>query len=340
MKIVFFGTPQYAVPSLTRLLQHPDVEVLGVVTQPDKRRGRGGQLTPSPVKQLALEHQLPLWQPRRIKADAAVIEALQATQADAFVVVAYGQILSQVILDIPRLGCINAHGSLLPTYRGAAPIQWCLYNGDRMTGVTTMLMDAGMDTGAMLLIKQIEIPPLMNAQELAIQLADLSAQLLIDTLLKLDTQQLQPIPQDDALATYARLIQKVDFNLDWARSATDLHNQIRGFFPNCIATFQDQPLKILRTIPISVDVLEQLPTELSSLNQWMDAFSSTRAAPGTVVGLAKGFGPILQTGVGAILLLEVQPQGKRPQKGWDFVNGQRLAVGDRINNGSVSLESI
>ncbi len=335
VKITFFGTPQYAVPSLQRLLQHPIFEVAGIVTQPDKRRGRGGQLTPSPVKQLALEHQLPIWQPRRIKRDREVIQALQETNSDAFVVVAYGQILSQEILDIPRLGSINAHGSLLPAYRGAAPIQWCLYNDEPQTGVTTMLMDAGMDTGAMLLKRTLDIPLLMNAQGLAESLAQQSAELLIETLLQLDSCEVTPIPQSDAEATYARLIQKVDFNLDWSRSAQELHGQIRGFFPNCVATVKDQPLKILASVPLVPGVIDQLPAECDSLKAWVTEFSPSQTeSPGAVIALAKGLGPVIQTGEGQILLLEVQPQGKRPQKGWDFVNGHRVIVGDRFHNGS------
>jgi methionyl-tRNA formyltransferase len=152
MKLVFFGTPQFAVPSLEHLMAQASFDITAVVTQPDRKRGRGNDLVPSPVKAIALAHNLPVLQPERIKRDAAVLEQLRSLSADAFVVVAYGQLLSQQILDMPRLGCINGHGSLLPYYRGAAPIQWCIYDGARETGITTMLMDIGMDTGAMLLI--------------------------------------------------------------------------------------------------------------------------------------------------------------------------------------------
>ena len=151
MKIIFFGTPDFAVPTLSGLLSHPEFEVVGVVTQPDKRRGRGNKLMPSPIKDVALNHSLPVFQPRRIKKDAETIAMLREAEADVFVVVAYGQILSQEILDIPSLACVNVHGSILPKYRGAAPIQRCLFDGEKETGITTMLMDAGMDTGAMLL---------------------------------------------------------------------------------------------------------------------------------------------------------------------------------------------
>jgi methionyl-tRNA formyltransferase len=217
MKVVFFGTPQFAVPSLERLLEHPAFEVLAVVTQPDKRRSRGNQTTPSPVKSLAMAHHIPVWQPQRVKKDAETLNQLKQTEADVFVVVAYGQILSQEILDMPKLGCINVHGSILPKYRGAAPIQWCIYRGETETGITTMLMDAGMDTGAMLLKAFTLIQLLDNAQDLAARLASLAQDLLVETLLKLERQEIQPIPQDESQATYAPLIQKQDYLLDWSK---------------------------------------------------------------------------------------------------------------------------
>ncbi|HAA28022.1 MAG TPA: methionyl-tRNA formyltransferase, partial [Cyanobacteria bacterium UBA8553] len=228
MRVIFFGTPQFAVPSLERLLNHPEIEVLGVVTQPDKRRGRGNQLTPSPVKAVAQVHQLPVWQPKRVKKNAETLLQLRQASADVFVVVAYGQILSQEILDMPKLGCINVHGSILPKYRGAAPIQWCLYHGETQTGITTMLMDAGMDTGAMLLKAYTPIELLDNTYQLAHTLANLGADLLVETLLKLERREIQAISQDESQATYAPLIQKPDFCLDWSRPAIELHNQVRG----------------------------------------------------------------------------------------------------------------
>jgi methionyl-tRNA formyltransferase len=206
MKVIFFGTPQFAVPTLEKLLAHPDLEVVAVVTQPDKRRGRGNRLIPSPIKKLAVAHNLPVWQPARIKKHAETLEKLKAANADVFVVVAYGQILSQEILDMPRLGCINVHGSILPKYRGAAPIQWCLCHGETETGITTMQMDAGMDTGPMLLKAYTSIALLDNAHQIAEKLANQGADILIQTLLKCDRGEISPIPQSDAEATYASLI--------------------------------------------------------------------------------------------------------------------------------------
>jgi methionyl-tRNA formyltransferase len=308
MKIVFLGTPQFAVPSLERLIQHAAFEVVAVVTQPDKRRGRGNDLIPSPVKSVALSHQIPVLQPRRIKKEEEVLAQLRAAEADAFVVVAYGQILSQEILAMPRLGCVNAHGSLLPKYRGAAPIQWSLYFGESETGITTMLMDAGMDTGAMLLKAITPIAPLDNALDLAKALSVSAADLLVETLLGLQQATLQPVPQDSDQATYAPLIQKSDYVLDWARSAIALHNQIRGFYPNCVTQLRAQPLKVTATEPI------EHPGE--------------SATPGEVIGLLKGQGAVIQTGDGALLLREAQLAGKRSQSGWDFANGARLQVGE------------
>lgn len=333
MKIIFFGTPQFAVPTLEKLLNHPEFEVLAVVTQPDKRRGRGNQLIPSPVKELALSHQLPVWQPTRIKKDEETLALLQTAATDVFVVVAYGQILSQQILDMPKIGCVNVHGSILPKYRGAAPIQWCLYHGEKETGITTMLMDAGMDTGAMLLKAETPIALLDNSLDLAKNLSVLGADLLIETLLKLQHQEIQPIPQDNSIATYASLIKKPDYLIDWSRSAIALHNQIRGFYPDCVASLRGNSLKITATAPLGSDYWADLPSSLQVLEKDWPNLSSHVGQPGEVIGLAKGIGPIVQTGQGLLLLREVQMAGKRPQSGWDFVNGTRLTVGEVLENG-------
>jgi methionyl-tRNA formyltransferase len=330
MKIIFFGTPQFAVPSLERLIRYEAIEVLAVVTQPDKRRGRGNEVSPSPVKALAIEHGLKVWQPQRIKKDETVLQPLRQAGADAFVVVAYGQILSQEILDMPRLGCINAHGSILPKYRGAAPIQWSLYHGEAETGITTMLMDAGMDTGAMLLKSVTPIALTDHALDLAKTLSFDAATLLVDTLFGLEQNLIQPVPQNDAEATYAPLIKKEDYQLNWARSALELHNQIRGFYPNCMTQIRDAMLKISVTLPLD-SPLSATPPELDRLQQeWNQTDKLKDAEPGTIVGLLKGQGAVVQTGSGVLLLKAVQPAGKRSQPGWDFVNGMRLQVGETL----------
>jgi methionyl-tRNA formyltransferase len=329
MKIVFFGTPQFAIPTLAKLLAEPQVEVLGVVTQPDKIRGRGNKVIPAPVKELATAHQLPIWQPHRIKKDPDTISALRALEADLFIVIAYGQILSQEILDLPKLGCINVHGSLLPQYRGAAPIQRCLTDGVTVTGITTMLMDAGMDTGAMLLNAETPVSLWDNADSLAARLADIGADLLIDTLKQFE--RITPIPQEHSAATYAPPIQKSEYTIDWSQASTAIHDRLRGFYPNCNTTFRNQPLKVLATAPLTATVanlppaIDRLRTELASLD-----FST--AAPGSIVKIAKGLGPIVQTGSGCILLQEVQLPSKRSQSGADLVNGMRVEVGEVLGS--------
>ncbi|MEH2390752.1 MAG: methionyl-tRNA formyltransferase [Nostoc sp.] len=334
MKIVFFGTPQFAVPTLEKLLNHSEFDVLAVVTQPDKRRERGNKLTPTPVKAIAIAHNLPVWQPERVKKDTETLTQLKQLDADVFVVVAYGQILSSKILNIPKLGCINVHGSILPKYRGAAPIQWCLYNGERETGITTMLMDVGMDTGAMLQIATTPIGLLDNAQDLAERLAVIGGDLLVETLLKLERQEIQPIPQDNLAATYAPLIQKPDYALDWSKSAIQLHNQIKGFYPNCTASFRNNLLKITASAPLASVSDRELPPELQELVHKLPDLSNISDRPGVVVSIVKGIGAIVQTGEGLLLLREVQLAGKRPQSGWDFVNGTRLTVGEVFGAGS------
>ncbi|MDJ0731434.1 MAG: methionyl-tRNA formyltransferase [Crocosphaera sp.] len=328
MQVIFFGTPQFAVPTLQKLLAHPQFNVIGVVTQPDKRRGRGKQLIPSAVKKVALNHNIPIWQPKRIKKDQDTLSQLKNSQADVFVVVAYGQILSLEILQMPKLGCINVHGSILPQYRGAAPIQWCLYNGDRKTGITTMLMDEGMDTGDMLLKDYTNINLFDNAYEIAKKLANQGANLLIETLEKLEINEIKPIPQNDEDATYASLINKDDFIINWNTSAIAIHNQVRGFYPNCFTSFREDKLKIIATIPIGDDYLQALDETYQGLTNQLESLDKTTGKPGEVISIIKKFGPIIQTQNGLVLLSEIQRSGKRPQSGWDLVNGTHLKVGE------------
>lgn len=309
MRIVFFGTPEFAVPTLQRLIDHPAMQVVGVVSQPDRPQGRGHKRLSTPVKALAQTAQLPIWQPERLRKAEETLDALVALRADIFVVVAYGQILSAQVLAIPPLGCVNVHGSLLPAYRGAAPIQWAIARGESETGITTMRMDVGLDTGDILLTARTPILPDQTAGELAKILATLGAECLIKTVLNWET--LTPTPQDPALATYAPLLTKKDFQLNWERSALELHDQIRGFHPECFTALDIgdrlERIKILRSLVIP---------------------SLGSGIPGEIREIMKGKGMVIQTGSGeGLLLTEIQLPGKKVQSAWDVVNGLHLKVG-------------
>jgi len=316
MRVVFFGTPEFALPSLQILLQpQSPFEVVGLVCQPDRPQGRGQKVLPPPTKVLAQAHGIPVWQPVRLRRDPQVLAALEALAADVFVVVAYGQILPLTVLQMPKLGCVNVHGSLLPAYRGAAPIQWAIANGETETGVTTMLMDEGMDTGAILLQTKLPIGPEQTSLELALQLAQLGAELLVETLLKLEKGELTPIPQDGSRATYAPLLKKQDFHLDWQRPAQALHNQIRAFSPDCFTSLRGQRIKIVRS---ASPQLHPPPGDLP------------QGSPGEVVGLDRGEGVYVATGEGSLLIRRAQLPGKKEQSAWDLVNGGQLKVGMRF----------
>lgn len=337
MRIIFFGTPGFAVPTLQRLIDRPEFTVVGVVTQPDRRRGRGTATIASPVKVLAEAASLPIWQPDRLRTDTEVKAKLRQSEADAFVVVAYGQILSPKVLALPRLGCINAHGSLLPAYRGAAPIQRCLVAGEARTGIVTMLMDKGMDTGPMLLRSETAIELLDHADSLAHRLAEQAADLMVESLLKLAAGELVPEAQNHDEATYAPPIQKEDYILDWKRPAIDLHNQIRGFYPHCLTHFRGAALKITGTAPLGPEFWAALPPEFSPIEHDWPSLSQQFAAspganqPGAIVGIIKHVGPVVQTGQGYLLLRQVVPAGKRTQSGWDFANGAHLKPGEAFD---------
>ena len=256
---------------------------------------------------------------------------MKQAQADAFVVVAYGQILFKQILEMPTLGCINVHGSLLPKYRGAAPIQWSIYHGDTQTGITTMLMDEGLDTGDMLLKATTAIDLLDNTVDVAVKLASQGADLLVETLQQLATNAVKPTPQDDSLASYARLIDKSDYQIDWSQDALAIHNQVRAFYPNCVTTFRQQQLKIKATVPLVESLLESLPSKYQTVkDQWQD-LAKLSGSKGEVVKIIKNLGAVVQTATGYLLLTEVQLAGKKAQSGWDFVNGMRVTVGEIIN---------
>jgi methionyl-tRNA formyltransferase len=230
LRIIFCGTPAFAVPALGRLISEPDFEVAGVVTQPDRPRGRGQQLHSSPVKEAAVAAGIAVYQPEKIKSEEP-FEYFRRLAPDAVVIIAYGQIISQRLIDIPRLGWINVHGSLLPKYRGAAPINWAIVNGEKRTGLTTMQIDAGLDTGPMLLKFETEIAEKETAPELTARLAAAGAPLIVETLRKLDRGAIAPSPQDNSRASVAPILKKDDGRVDWSVTAHKIYDRIRGLQP-------------------------------------------------------------------------------------------------------------
>ena len=244
MRVVFMGTPDFAVPSLQILLDH-GYEVCAVYTQPDKPKGRGHKLQPPPVKQLALQHQIPVFQPATLRKEEVQAE-IRSWNPDVIVVVAYGKLLPKAVLDAPKLGCVNVHGSLLPQYRGAAPIQWTVLNGDKVAGVTTMFMAEGMDTGDMLLKAETPVGEEETSGQLFDRLKDLGADLLLETLQGLEAGTLTSVPQDEAQATRAPMLSKELSQVDWTKSAQQVHDLIRGLnpWPSAVSYLDGRKLKL------------------------------------------------------------------------------------------------
>ncbi|GAB6152371.1 methionyl-tRNA formyltransferase [Desulfosporosinus burensis] len=311
MRLVFMGTPDYSVPSLRALVREGH-DIVGVFTQPDRPAGRGKNLKPSSVKIAAQELGLSVFQPLRIKTPEE-IQLLKDLAPDSIIVVAYGQILSKDILQIPLKGCINVHASLLPAYRGAAPIHWALMKGETLTGVTTMLMDEGLDTGDMLLKREIEVSEEATTGEIHDQLATLGAELLIETLEELELGRLIQIPQTGE-TNYAPLLKREHERLDWSRSAVDLHHQIRGLnpWPGAYTTFRGENLKIWRSAPF---LTVEKGSELT--------------APGQIIQLS-GDGLLVQTGEGMLRIWEVQPAGKRSMPAKSFFIGRHGEAGEKF----------
>ena len=297
------GTPEFAVPCLAALYEHCDV--IGVVTQPDKPRGRGQNLVPSPVKAWAEAHGLPVWQPKRIK-EEDFTAFLEEQKPDLMVVVAFGQILSQRILDIPPYGCINVHGSLLPRYRGAAPMQWCVIDGEKKTGITTMFMDAGLDTGDMLLKAEFPIGPDTTLEEVHDGLMALGAKVLIDTLEELSAGTLKRIPQTGE-SNYAPMLTKETGHIHWQDCAQKIHNLVRGLdsWPGAYTFLAGKKYKIWRT---------RCTTE------------KTEAQPGTILRADKKEGLFVAAGDGVLEITELQAPGKKRMAAKDYLNGHAIAL--------------
>lgn len=302
MRLVFLGTPAFAVPTLERILAVGH-EVLAVYTQPDRPKGRGGQLAASPVKVAAVSRSLPVHQPERIKRPDSLAH-LASLRPDAIVVVGYGQIIPQSIIDVPQLGIINVHASLLPKYRGAAPVQWALARGESVTGVTTMRIDAGLDTGDLLLMRETPIAPDETAVELGERLSILGAELLVETLDGLRAGSIVPRKQDSSQATLAPILRKEDGVIDWNRPASEVYNRVRGFvpWPGAYTRFRGEGLHVWRAA-VAESISSRLPGSL-----WVG---------GRRVLVACGGGTSLE-------LLEVQLEGRKRVAVEAFINGQRI----------------
>ncbi|MDR3766468.1 MAG: methionyl-tRNA formyltransferase [Butyricicoccus sp.] len=302
MRILFMGTPDFAVPSLARLLDDGH-EIVGVLTQPDKPQGRKMKLTPPPVKVLAQEHSLSVYQPQTLK-DGAISDLLEQTKPELIVVVAYGKILPAYVLDFPPHGCINVHGSLLPRWRGAAPIQWSVIAGDPYAGVTTMQMAQGLDTGDMLLTYRTEIGARETAGELFDRLAQAGADLLHDTIEQLD--QITPQPQDESKACYASMLDKDMARIDWLKSAREIDCLIRGLNPWPVAL-----------------------TELSGARMKVFAaeIEAAKGQPGEVLEADAKKGLLVACGEGALRLTEIQMVGGKRMRAQDYLRGHAIEIG-------------
>ena len=310
MRIVFMGTPEFAVHCLDALVA-ADHDVVCVITQPDRPKGRGNKLAATPVKERAQALHLPVFQPATVK-DEAFLTLIEGYQPEVIIVVAYGRILPQGILDLPRYGCLNVHASLLPKYRGAAPIQRAVLNGETETGVTIMQLDAGMDTGDMLSQATMPVGLKDTTGDMFDKLAHLGAELLVSTLEDIQAGRAVASKQDESLATYAPMLSKDDECLDFARSAFALHNQVRGLAPapGAYTWWQGQRLKIRRSEPL--------------LEAAKEGYS-----PGEIVEIGQNYFSV-GTGEGLLKVYDVQPAGKKVMPAKDFLNGAGLALGSRL----------
>ncbi len=309
MNVIFMGTPDFSVPVLQALIQSPAHTVTAVVTQPDKARGRSGKLVFTPVKEVAIANQIPVYTPKRIK-DADMVAKLKKIPCDVIVVVAFGQLLSKEILELPPYGCFNVHASLLPRWRGAAPIQWAILEGDKTTGITTMQMDVGLDTGDILLKKEIEISPQETGESLHDRLAEISGDLLLETLLLAEEGNLQPISQNDEESCYAKMLTKELGLLDMNEEAEKLERYIRGLnsWPSAYTGFRGKTLKIWRAEVVKEDTAEK---------------------SGTVVSVDKNSFTV-QTGRHCLRILEVQMEGKKRMDADSFLRGVAVKKGDML----------
>ncbi|HIJ87651.1 MAG TPA: methionyl-tRNA formyltransferase [Desulfuromonadales bacterium] len=307
-RTIFMGTPEFACPTLQMLIERGE-QIVAVVTQPDRPKGRGQKLMPPPVKELAEKNGIPVYQPLKVR-NSEFVEVIRELKPDVIVVVAFGQILPKVLLEIPPYGCINVHASLLPRYRGAAPLNWCLMNGETETGVTTMLMDVGLDTGDMLLARKTALDENEDISSLHDRMATMGAELLAETLDRRAAGDLVPQPQNDADSCYASMLKKEDGIINWHADARSIHNQVRSLavWPVASTTIGGQVLKIYRT-----------------------RIGSGSGEPGTVLQAAKGLLEVACQS-GSIFLQEVQLSGKKRLDCTSFLSGFPLSAGTLLGN--------
>lgn len=304
------GTPDFALPTLRELCLAGH-DIVGVVTQPDKPKGRGHHLTPPPIKAFAIEKSIPVYQPLTLRGEEFE-QTLKSLDPEMIVVVAYGKILPQNVLDYPKYGCVNVHGSLLPEYRGAAPMQRAIIDGKTVTGITTMLMAAGLDTGDMLLKCEVEIGENDNFEDIHDRLSEAGAKLLVETVEKLEKGEITPEKQDDSKATYAAKIEKSDCLLDFSLDAKTLHDLIRGLSPIPLSFTHTPDGKLLKVVESRI----------------FDAEKTVKALPGTVLSVGEDIKVVC--GKGILSLLTVVPEGKGRMSAADFVRGRKIAEGDLL----------
>jgi len=322
MKVVFMGTPDFAVPSLQAVYESGH-DIVGVFTQPDRPSGRGNKVKASPVKVLAENLRLPVFQPEKIKTPEAV-SLLKKLNPACIIVVAFGQILSKEILQLPPYGCINVHASLLPAYRGAAPIHWAVINGETRTGVTTMQMDEGLDTGDMLLTREYPISSSATTGEVHDALAKIGAAVLRDTIQGLEQGMICPRPQPQEF-TYAPLLKREHEKIDWAESALKIQQQIRGLnpWPGAFTTFKKEQVKVWESHLIEEKKINE-PTQEPFRELSHEAFS-----PGQIIAVSQK-GLVVKTGDGMLEITELQPAGKRKMAACDLFNGRRVQIGEHF----------
>ena len=309
MRTVFFGSGSFAIPSFEALLEAGHT-IAALVTQPDRTKGRGHAPAPPPLKPVAQARGIPVLQPPRLR-DSAAVDTLRSLRAELHVVVAYGQILPRAVLDVPARGTVNLHGSLLPAYRGAAPVQWAIVNGESLTGVTTMLLDEGLDTGPVLLARHTPIGSEETAAELGPRLARLGAPLVVETLREMEKGTLQPTPQDPSRATLAPLIRKLDGRIDWDLPAEAIARRVRGFdpWPGAWTILDGHTLKVRRA---------------------RASAAGPREPPGTVTGVDAGGIRVACGAATSLTLIEVQPESRRAMTAAAFAAGRRLPPGTRF----------